>query len=388
MRFFTTESRLLPRIAVTLGALIAFRLCAQLPLPGLDLAGAAELLEGRVERPIGILAVLSGGSYSWTSLFSAGLLPYFAAVALATLGVYLASGVSAIRGGNAVPIEPSARTIAVLSALLAALQGYAYALSLQSTTLVSGPLVLEPGPLFLVSTAVGMAAATLFLVWLARIIDAHGVGGGITMLLFAGISAEILPQIAVFAAMARTTESGPAQIRALIAVVLVSVPLIVFFELARRQAIQVRQGEPHETWRWPTAHRLNPGGALPLLLGLAIQAWLYQVFADAENAPLWIEAAILTVWSGGLSEYAIFTVLILGFAFAAWQGARLRMRHAGAPEPPYALLPLSCCFLILVWAAPMLAFSWFELQLSFYGLILLILTRSAMDFMSDVKADR
>ena len=70
---------------------------------------------------------------------------------------------------------------------LAALQAYGIAAGLEG----AGNVVADPGWFFRITTVITLVGGTVFLMWLGEQITARGVGNGISLIIFAGIIAEI-----------------------------------------------------------------------------------------------------------------------------------------------------------------------------------------------------
>ena len=71
--------------------------------------------------------------------------------------------------------------------LLATVQGYGLSVGLES----SADLVINPGAFFKITTVTTIVAGTMFLMWLGEQITQRGIGNGISLIIFAGIVAEI-----------------------------------------------------------------------------------------------------------------------------------------------------------------------------------------------------
>ena len=71
--------------------------------------------------------------------------------------------------------------------VLAALQAYGIAIGLEG----AGNVVSEPGWFFRISTVITLTGGTMFLMWLGEQITARGIGNGISLIIFAGIVAEL-----------------------------------------------------------------------------------------------------------------------------------------------------------------------------------------------------
>ena len=71
--------------------------------------------------------------------------------------------------------------------VLAAFQAYGIAIGLEG----AGNVVHDPGWFFRISTVITLTGGTMFLMWLGEQITARGIGNGISLIIFAGIVAEL-----------------------------------------------------------------------------------------------------------------------------------------------------------------------------------------------------
>ena len=75
--------------------------------------------------------------------------------------------------------------------VLAAFQAYGIAIGLEGSRAPVGPVVIDPGWFFRITTVVTLVGGTMFLMWLGEQITARGVGNGISLIIFAGIVAGL-----------------------------------------------------------------------------------------------------------------------------------------------------------------------------------------------------
>ena len=121
--------------------------------------------------------------------------------------------------------------------VLATFQGLGIAVGLEGMTGSQGSAVLDPGLTFRAITGITLEGGTIFLVWLGEQITARGVGNGISLIIMAGIVAE-LP-----GAMASTLELGRTGALSALFIILIMVmavgviAFIVFVERAQRRLL-------------------------------------------------------------------------------------------------------------------------------------------------------
>ena len=119
--------------------------------------------------------------------------------------------------------------------LLATLQGYGLSVGLESMGGSIGSAVIDPGLFFRLSTVITIIGGTIFLLWLGEQITQRGIGNGISLIIFAGIVANLPSAIAGTFELVRTGALSPFFIIALIFFVVLIFVFIVFMERAQRR---------------------------------------------------------------------------------------------------------------------------------------------------------
>src|SRR4029450_12344262 len=181
------------RIAFTLGALLVYRLGTFIPLPGISPEVWQEIFKSQAGGMLGMFNTISGGAIHRLSIFALVLVPYLSAAILLQVWTIVLPCLRALRKQG----ERGRRTVDTytvsLTLLFSILQAYGIAIGLEGA---SATLVAEPGWLFRLSTVLTLTGGVMIIVWLAGQITARGIGNGVTLILFAGIVAELPRTIA------------------------------------------------------------------------------------------------------------------------------------------------------------------------------------------------
>jgi preprotein translocase subunit SecY len=300
---------LITRIAITLGALLLYRLGTYIPLPGIDAAVWEQFFRGQAGGVLGSLDLTSGGGIHRLAVFALNIVPYISAAVILQLATIVSARLRALARAGERGLARFNRGALYLTIALAALQALGIAVGLQN---VRG-VVAYPGGLFIVSTVITLTGGTLFLVWLSREITQRGIGNGIALLLFAGIVAE-LP--AAIARMLEAVRQGLLAGNVLLALAVITAAVIVavvMMERARRR-IPTRYAQHQGSAQRPEGAselslKLNAAGIIPVLLA----SWVLQIGLAAVSffgvqAPSWIG-------SGRLLYLALYAALIVLAAF-------------------------------------------------------------------------
>lgn len=209
-------SELTRRIAITIGALLIFRLGSHMPVAGISSRVQAELL--------------SSAAMVRVSIFALSIIPYVSAAILLQLVAVVWGRVSALdRSGEAGRRKISRLTL-ILTLLIAGFQAFGIASALQE---MSG-IVPEPGTWFLLSATATMVGGVFFLVWLSELITRYGIGNGLALILCVGILVSLPGDLAATLELLRqgVFSAGLVLLLAVLGVALVA--FIVLFEGARR----------------------------------------------------------------------------------------------------------------------------------------------------------
>jgi preprotein translocase subunit SecY len=231
---FQKATDLHKRLLFTLGALIVYRLGAYIPIPGIDSVQFAKAFDTASKGILGMFNMFSGGAVSRMAIFSLNVMPYISASIIVQLlqSIYPPWDKLRKEGGEAGRKQLNQYT-RYLTVVLALFQSMAIAVGLQN----SPGLVLNPGPFFLVSTVATLTGGTMFLMWLGEQITTRGVGNGISLLIFAGIVARLIPAIGQMLSSAQQGQTSGFTLFFIVFLVAGVTVAIVFMERAQRRLL-------------------------------------------------------------------------------------------------------------------------------------------------------
>src|SRR5215469_15070213 len=151
------RSELTRRIAFTLGALLVYRLGTYVPLPGLDAIALSGLFRDRTVQVVDFFSLGSSGGVHRAAIFSLDLVPYLSAAILVQLATMVSRRLRAFKKEGARGRAIIERWTRYITVLLAVLQGLGIAFGFESMP----GLVADPGWLFVITTALTLAAGTM-----------------------------------------------------------------------------------------------------------------------------------------------------------------------------------------------------------------------------------
>jgi preprotein translocase subunit SecY len=203
--------------------------------------------------------------------------------------------------------------------ILTALQGYGIAVGLES--LAGGGAVLEPGYYFRFVTVVTLVGGTVFLMWLGEQITARGVGNGISLIIFAGIVAELPGALVSTLELGRTGALSGFLIFFLLVMSVVVITVIVFMERAQRRILvqYPKRQVGARMFGGESTHlplKLNTSGVIPPIFAsslLLLPATMASF--SAEGGPEWLATVAALMGRGHPLYLGLYTAGIVFFAF-------------------------------------------------------------------------
>lgn len=310
------------RLWFTLGALIVFRLGTYIPLPGIDSAVMADIASRHVGGILGIFNRFSGGALGRMSILALGVMPYISASIIMQLMTVVSPHLEALKKEGESGRKKINQYTRYGTVLLAAVQGYFVALGLESMSSSVGPVVVVPGFFFRIIALITFTGGTLFLMWLGEQITSRGVGNGISLIIFAGIVANLPGAIVSTLELGRTGALSPAVIIGIMVLAVAVITFIVFIERAQRRVLiqYPKRQVGMKMMGGQSAHlpiKINSSGVIPpifasALLGIPATALGFMTSDQTSG----IMATIASYIGQGRPLYVIiFVALISFFAF-------------------------------------------------------------------------
>ena len=221
------------RLWFTVGALIIYRLGTYLPLPGIDPGALADIFSQQSSGILGMFDMFSGGALSRMTIFALNIMPYITASIIMQLMTAIVPSLEALKKDGESGRKMINQYTRYLTVLLATVQGYGIAVGLESASGV----VDDPGLFFRVTTVVTLVGGTLFLMWLGEQITSRGVGNGISLIIFAGIVANLPTALAGTLELGRTGALSALLIVLLFVMAAAVIAFIVFIERSVRKIL-------------------------------------------------------------------------------------------------------------------------------------------------------
>lgn len=233
---FAKATELKKRIWFTLGALLVYRLGTYIPMPGIDPIILKEIFDRNSGGILAMFDMFAGGALGRMTIFALNIMPYISASIIVQLMSAVSPKLEALKKEGEAGRKVLNQYTRFLTLILATVQAYGMAVGLEGMRGSSGgSAVIDPGLFFRATAVITLVGGTMFVMWLGEQITARGIGNGISLIIFAGIVANLPHALAGTLELGRTGALSPIFILVLIILVVVVIAFIVFFERAQRR---------------------------------------------------------------------------------------------------------------------------------------------------------
>jgi preprotein translocase subunit SecY len=300
------------KIVVTLGLLLAYRFGFQIPIPGMDASYLEKIAQGLQGQVFGVMNAFTGGAIGQTAIFALGIMPYISASIIFSMLAKVSPKIEAVAKEGAAgqkKINQWTRLATVPIALLQA--SFIYTGVFMQNTEMIAPGV-DPGIGLFLLVVLSLAGGSILVMWLGELITEYGVGNGASLIIMAGIIAD-MP--AAIASMVGTVDFYNRMLFLVGMWIVIVVVIVYITKGARRIPIQyarltrgrrVYGGQKHYL-----PLKINMAGVMPIIFasilfvipGVIFTAlgaqWLQNVFTDQQ----------------GFVHITLYAVMIFAFCF-------------------------------------------------------------------------
>ena len=315
----TKSDELRNRLLFTLGALIVYRLGTFIPIPGIDPVALDDIFSQQSTGILGMFDMFSGGALSRMTIFALNIMPYITASIIMQLMTAIVPTLEQLKKDGEAGRKQINQYTRYLTVLLATVQGYGIAVGLESAQGV----VQDPGLMFRITTVITLVGGTLFLMWLGEQITSRGVGNGISLIIFAGIIAQLPIALAGTLELGRTGALSALFIVILFAMALAVIAFIVFIERSVRKILIQYPKRQHgnKVFGGEAQHlplKINVPGVIPPIFAsslLLMPVSIINLTGGQDGGAEWLVTLNALLGRGQPLYLGIYIGLIVFFAF-------------------------------------------------------------------------
>ncbi|MBX3385886.1 MAG: preprotein translocase subunit SecY [Phycisphaeraceae bacterium] len=284
------------KVLFTLGMLAVYRMGHFIPLPGVNQEALVEFFRNQVEsgsvlgKATQVVTMFSGGALGQSTIFGLGIMPYISASIIFQLLASVVPSIKAMRNEGPSGQRKIQEWTRLATLGLCLVQSVFWLQYIGSLGLVYPQWMSTP--LWWVMAVSALTAGTMFLMWLGEQIDKYGIGNGVSMIIAAGILAN-MPSAVVYLIDNFGTEPdariGVSGLMFILAGFVVVVGGAVIMTIAQRripiqQAKHTRGRKVFGGQKSYLPLRVNHGGVMPVIFASSLMIFPAIVLTAIANA--------------------------------------------------------------------------------------------------------
>ncbi|GHT90785.1 protein translocase subunit SecY [Betaproteobacteria bacterium] len=398
------------RLMFLLGAMIVYRIGTHIPVPGINPAVLAEAFQSQSNGILGMLNMFSGGALKRFTIFALGIMPYISASIIMQLMTVAIPQLEQLKKEGEAGRRKITQYTRYGTLLLGFVQGLGIAIMLESQP----GLVYDPGVVFRLTTVLTLITGTMFLMWLGEQITERGLGNGISLIIFAGITAGLPAAIGGLFELVNTGAMYPLTAIIIVLLVLGVTYGVVFVERGQRKILvnYMKRQVGNKIYGGQSSHlplKLNMSGVIPPIFASSIilfPATAANWFGSSERMS-WLRD-ISSALSPGQPIYVLLyasAIIFFCFFYTALvfnsKDTADNLKKGGGVIPGIRpgeqtaryidkilmrLTMIGAVYITLVCLLPEFLILKWNVPFYFGGTSLLIIVVVTMDFMSQVQA--
>ncbi|MFL0809926.1 MAG: preprotein translocase subunit SecY [Agarilytica sp.] len=254
-------------------AIVVYRIGTHIPVPGMDPAQVANMIDNNQGTMLGMFNMFSGGAFERMSILALGIMPYISASIIMQMMSAVTPSLEAIKKDGEAGRRKISQYTRYLTVALALVQAFVMVRGLAG----QGMAYADYSPLsFYLVAVVSLVTGAVFMMWLGEQVTERGVGNGISMLIFAGIVAGLPAAVGSAFESARQGDLHPLMLLAIALAAVLVVWFVVRMERGQRRiTIQYarRQVGRHGQVATQTSHlplKINMAGVIPVIFASSI----------------------------------------------------------------------------------------------------------------------
>ena len=335
------------RVLFTLAMLVIYRIGFWIPLVGVNQQALEDLATNATEEGTGFgqfmsyASIFSGGSFSQSTIFGLGIMPYITAAIIFQLLQTVVPRLQALKKEGASGQQKITEWTRYATVGMCIIQSIMWLKFMQASNLVrpefdqSGSLLL-----FFIAGITTLTAGSLFLMWLGEQIDKYGIGNGVSLILTAGIVSQMPWAIKYlvdnFNPSQAEAEQGAIGVLGIVFLVVAFVIVVagaILITLAQRripiqQARHTRGRKSYGGQRHYLPLRVNHAGVMPIIFASSLLIFPSAFFgylsssaaASADPVQWWVDTTsfLNSNFQMGEYPYIIFEIGMIYFFSYFW----------------------------------------------------------------------
>jgi preprotein translocase subunit SecY len=301
-----SDKTLRNRVLFVLGSLVVFRLLSVIPIPGVDAIKLQNFINNN--QFVGVLNIFSGGGLSTLSIIMLGVGPYITSSIIMQLLTIMSPRLKAMyQEDGEIGRKKFTQLSRMITIPLAIVQGLALLVLLRRQGIMTDLSIFG-----LVTNLSVVVAGSMLIMWIGELVSEFGIGNGVSLIIFAGIVANIPKEVSQFL-FTFSMSNLPVYILFLAVGLLIVAGVVVVTEAERpvpvTYAKQVRGDHVSGGTQTYLPIRVNQAGVIPIIFALSILLFPQMIgtaLAGMTNGTLLAISRGLLWFVGNTWLYSLF----------------------------------------------------------------------------------
>ncbi len=300
------------RVIFTLALLTVYRIGSHIPTPGINGAELSKFLTEQAGALMGFFDMFTGGALSQMAIFALGIMPYISASIIFQLLTVVIPAIGKLAKEGEAGRKKIIKYTRYATVVIAAIQSFGMAVGLESMS--QGAFVQNPGWSFRLLTMITLTSGTVFIMWLGEQITERGIGNGISLIIFAGIVAQLPNAVISTIRLVQAGELSIFFVLFLVVMMIAVVGAIVFIERGQRKI-------PVQYAKRVVGRKVYGGQSTHLPLKINTSGVIPPIFASSIIMfPATVAGFIAVPWVQGVAQQLspgtmFYTLLYVGMIF-------------------------------------------------------------------------
>lgn len=299
------------RIVYTFMMFVVFRLGVHIPVPGVDASVIENIFQSG--NLFGFLDLFSGGALSKFSIFAMSITPFINAQIIMQMLVAVIPSLEELRKDGQEGFKQIQKMTRYFTIFLAFVQAFGISYGLRA----NGALV-DNSWFFLFFVCVVLTAGTCLLMWIGEKITEHGIGNGISLIIFCGIVARFPEALQTIVQYLEVGTISPLQALLFAAIALAMIVVVIEVNEGQRR-IPVQYAKRVIGRKMYGGHstflplKVNQAGVIPIIFASSI-LMLPVTLAQFIHVG-WVQALAKFFGWGTWANTCLYAILIVIFTY-------------------------------------------------------------------------
>lgn len=263
------------RIIFTLVMLAIYRLGAHVPTPGIDGNALSKMLQDMQGGLLGFYDMFTGGAFNNATVFALGIMPYISASIIIQLLVSVVPALEKLQKEGAEGQKKITEYTRYLTIGLCIIQSVGVAVWLKNANSAENPILVTTGIWFYFTCIVTFTTGTAFIMWQGEQISEHGVGNGMSLIIFTSIVAQMPNALWTMLQLFRAGDLDIFKIGLLVALMVAVIAGVILVTTGQRRVPvqyprQVKGRKMTAGGRNYLPLRVNQAGVIPIIFAASI----------------------------------------------------------------------------------------------------------------------